>query len=250
MPIHLLTTYYNENNQERKRELEFCINNNLNNKSITSVTILNQGGDLSHFRSNKLIIIDVKTRPTYNDFIDCIQGRQKNNNGIHIIANTDIYFDLNIGAIEYFNLKNKCFALSRWEETPDGYKLYNRKDSQDVWIFKGQLLSSLKCDYPIGVPRCDNRFLFDLADAGYLVKNPSYSIKAYHKHKNHIEREYKEEDNIYKIEGPYKYIRPHNLLTFIDTLLFNILHKVKLGKYVFDKKKLNNLLLVRAIKKI
>ena len=248
--IHLYTTYYHENNQDRKNELEYCIEENLNNESIDSITILNQDGDLSKFKSNKLVVLDVESRPTFKNFIDCINKKYKNENEINIIANTDIFFDINLRVITYIDLTNKCFALSRWEKVEYGYKLYNRKDSQDVWIFKGKIPSSLNCDYPVGVARCDNRFLYDLTNTGYIVKNPSFSIKAYHMHKNHMEREYKEEDNYYKIKGPYIYIRPHNLLNLINTVLFNMMHSLKLGTYVFDRRKISISNLLMRIKKI
>ena len=59
-------------------------------------------------------------------------------------------------------------ALSRWD-TADTIKpkLYNRNDSQDVWVFKGPVKPELKANFPLGVPRCDNKLHFELQEAGY-----------------------------------------------------------------------------------
>ena len=77
----------------------------------------------------------IDKRPTYQDFINYINANS-NPDDIHIIANTDIYFDKNIEVLKLINLKDTCLALSRWD-TADTIKpkLYNRNDSQDTLGF-------------------------------------------------------------------------------------------------------------------
>ena len=50
-------------------------------------------------------------------------------------------------------------------------------------IFIGSIKHSLQADFPLGVPRCDNKLLFELQEAGYRILNPAFSIKAFHVHK-------------------------------------------------------------------
>lgn len=247
--IHLYTTFYREMNDSRLKELKTCILNNFNNKNIKSITIFNEGGNLNTFESTKLKVIPITKRPTYQDFIHFINNNDTNND-IHIIANSDIYFDEQIGVLQYLDLDDKCLAISRWDTTESNKpKLYNHNDSQDVWIFKGQIKRKLSADFPLGVPRCDNRLIYELYKSGYEVLNPAFSIKAYHIHKGQRALLYTEDDNIYKIAPPYRYKYPHNLFGFWKTLFFNYKHKEKLGAYRYDSKKLNNWWIIRLPRK-
>ena len=142
--IHLYTTFYPELMPARLLELLESLKKNIKNSSIKSITVFNEGGDLSAFKSSKLQIIPIKQRPTYQDFKNYINANL-NKDDIHIIANTDIYFDKHIEVLKHINLKDTCLALSRWD-TADTIKpkLYNHNDSQDVWVFKGPVKQQLK----------------------------------------------------------------------------------------------------------
>jgi len=250
MPIHLYTTFYPEQKAVRLKELEQCLANNLKNPALTRVTVFNEGGDLSAFKAEKLQIIPITKRPTYKDFFEHINA-QNDNEAIHIIANTDIYFDAHIAVLQYLDLKDKALALARWDTTEARRpQLYNKNSSQDVWIFKGPIKSALQADFPLGVPRCDNRLLYELEQAGYTVLNPAFSIKSYHIHKGQRALVYTEEDNVYEIPPPYRYKYPHNWLGWWATLWFNRTHEVKLGAYRYDLKKLNRWWVIRLPRKI
>lgn len=248
--IYLYTTFYKEHNEDRRSELLFCLNKNLSNPQIAKVVVFNESGDLSSVEHNgNLIIFKIESRPKYSDFIENINSRGEKDI-IHIVANTDIFFDENIAVLRKISLRNVCLALARWDTT-ESYKpiLFNHNDSQDVWIFRGRIKKTLTSDYPIGVPRCDNRFMFDLQESGYIVQNPAFSIKAYHKHAGQRLVVYKESDNKYDIKGPYRYLYPHNQFGLIQTLLFNLKNQFKLGEYKYDIKKMNNWLPLRVIRK-
>ena len=250
MKICLYTTFYPEKNRERYQELVTCMERNLDNPALTSVTVFNEGGDLSAFSSRKLKVIDIVQRPRYQDFFKYINQFGKSEDA-HIVANTDIYFDEHITVLQYLNLDNTVLALSRWD-TVEGAKpqLYNKNSSQDVWIFKGNIKESLKADFPLGVPRCDNRLLYELQEAGYKVLNPAFSIKTYHIHKGQRDLVYTEADNVYKIPPPYRYKYPHNWFGWWGTLWFNWTHQVKLGAYRYDLKKVNRWWVIRLPRKI
>jgi hypothetical protein len=247
--IHLYTTFYPENKQARRQELLTCLDKNLSNTALASVTVFNEGGDLNDFTQEKLKVLTINQRPTYQDFINYINKNSRQED-IHIIANTDIYFDEHIAVLKHLDLKDKALALSRWDTTEQKKpKLYNHNDSQDVWIFKGSIKKELKANFPLGVPRCDNRLLYELENAGYKVCNPAFSIKSYHIHKGQRALVYTEDDNIYKIPPPYRYLYPHNLYGFWKTLYFNLNHNEKLGAYRYDIKKVNFWWPVRLLRK-
>lgn len=248
--IHLYTTYYNERKDSRRQELLECVEKNVLNSAIASLTLFNEGKSIKTIHPEKIIEIPIERRPTYSDFINYINSLSKSDD-IHVIANTDIFFDSNIAVLKTLNLDEVCLALSRWDTTEfKRPKLYNHNDSQDVWVFKGKIRTNLEADFQLGVPRCDNRFMHEIEEAGYKVLNPAFSIKAFHIHKGQRALVYTENDNIYKIARPYKYKYPHNLFGFWKTIFYNLSHKAKLGHYRYDIKKVNFWLPVRLIRKV
>jgi len=248
--MFLYTTYYKEDNNYRKEELLSCLKKNISNKAISKLIVFNEGDSIAHLAPSKIEEVLIDKRPTYQDFKNYINANS-NQDDIHIIANTDIYFDKNIKVLQHINLKDTCLALSRWD-TADTIKpkLYNRNDSQDVWIFKGPVKQQLKADFPLGVPRCDNRLMYQLQEAGYKVLNPAFSIKAFHIHKGQRALVYTEGDNTYNIKPPYGYLYPHNVYGFFKTPIFNLKHKEQLGAYQYDIKKLNKWWVIRLPRKI
>ena len=248
--IHLYTTFYNEKNLNRRSEIEKAIRINFNLSAISKLIVFNEGDSIAHLAPSKIQELFINKRPTYKDFINHINTNSSPGD-IQIIANTDIYFDTNIEVLQHINLKNICLALSRWD-TADTIKprLYNHNDSQDVWVFKGPVKPELKANFPLGVPRCDNKLLFVLQEAGYKVLNPAFSIKVFHIHKGQRALVYTEGDNIYNLKPPFRYLYPHNLYGFCKTLYFNYKHKEKLGAYRYDIKKVNFWWPVRLLRKI
>ena len=248
--IYLYTTFYKEQNNLRKQELLSCFQNNLSNKAISKIIVFNEGDSIAHLAPGKIEEVFIGKRPTYQDFINYINANSSPDD-FHIIANTDIYFDKNIEVLKIINLKDTCLALSRWDTTETKKpKLYNHNDSQDAWIFIGPIKHSLQANFPLGVPRCDNKLLFVLQKAGYSVLNPAFSIKAFHIHKGQRALVYTEDDNNYNIKPPYGYLYPHNVYGFWKTYFFNLKYNEKLGSYRYDIKKLNNWWVVRLPRKI
>ena len=248
--MFLYTTYYKEDNNYRRNELLTCLKINISNTAISKIIVFNEGDSIAHLAPGKIEEVFIGKRPTYQDFINYINANS-NTDDIHIISNTDIYFDKNIEILKYINLKDNCLTLSRWDTTDiKKPRLYNRNDSQDVWIFKGPIKNNLKANFPLGVPRCDNRLLYDLQKAGYTVLIPAYSIKSFHLHKRHVAKLYTDDDNFFEIEPPFRYIYPHNLFGFWETCFFNLKHKEQLGAYHYDIKKLNNWWVVRLPRKL
>jgi hypothetical protein len=118
---------------------------------------------------------------------------------ISIIANSDIYFE----SLDHFEMikENEVYALSRW----DGNILYDHDDSQDAWVFRGQIKPIEDSYFSLGIPGCDNAIAERIARAGYTVLNPSRSIKSIHLHSSNI-RNYDRKTTVAK---PYLLIKPH-----------------------------------------
>jgi hypothetical protein len=132
-------------------------------------------------------------RPTYSDFCKESQGFDSD---YYIIANTDVYFTSEIEQINELEMDGKALCLSRWDVQPNGYaKLFNYEWSQDTWIFKGKPPLMETCNFTMGLPACDNRFAYELAQKGIQPINPSLSIKTYHLHITN-KRNYKEQDRL------------------------------------------------------
>ena len=125
---------------------------------------------------------------------------------INIIANADISFDETIRRAASLG-PNECFALSRYDLNGS---LFDTPYSQDTWIFRGKPnLSPGFANFSMGVPGCDNRLLWELQESGYVLSNPSRTIKTWHHHDSSY-RSYVLE-NIQPIPPPYALLAPHEL---------------------------------------
>lgn len=146
-------------------------------------------------------------RPSFHDLFKLCRP-----NMVNVIANSDIYFDASIRAKPAFG---ECFALSRWNIDAQGRAThYANSYSQDAWVVEGGPYE-LDAPFPMGMPGCDNRIAKVLLDAGWVLRNPSKTIKAYHLH-NVDWRSYlvgqrgnaRGGDKIERVEGPYHFVTP------------------------------------------
>lgn len=136
---------------------------------------------------------------------------------VNIVANSDIYFDDSLSGPGLDLMQpTDAYALTRWEEMPEGITLkcddkgVPRIDSQDAWVFRGPIRQEAidKSDFLPGVRGCDNRLCAVLAEAGYNVSNPSKSIRAIHLHRTEV-RHYTRSSPF--VPKPYLLIPPHEL---------------------------------------
>lgn len=181
--INLFIQVYESGNAKRQKELDTCleINKSLN---INGVPYFN--------------IIEVKERLTFNQMFKLFIP-----NEINIIANSDIYFDETILNVRWIGI-NECYALSRWDYQNERAVLFNRKDSQDVWVFNGEVTENIG-NYNLGVAGCDNKIAYELAQCKYQVSNPSKTIHAIHLHESNY-RTYHVKDRLHE---PFLFIKPH-----------------------------------------
>jgi hypothetical protein len=197
--VNLYTSFYQDKNPIRQNELLFCLNKNIENPLIDNIYLLVEG-NVKLPKSDKLIIIK-SNRPTYRDFFDLVNVTVLFSNQISIIANTDIYFNETLSALDLHD--RQCIALSRWDKRKDGLRLHNERYSQDTWIFKGKIRNVRFCDFYLGIPGCDNRIAYELNRAGYRLFNPAYSIQSIHYHQSDL---HNYDHNTPKIPKPYLYV--------------------------------------------
>ena len=184
--INLFVQVYQSNNIERQKELDAClkINKSLN---INGVPYFN--------------VIEITERLTFNQMFQLTKQYQ---NHINIIANSDIYFDETILQCRFMKPKD-CYALSRWDYRMGMAYLFNRKDSQDVWIFNGSVNENIG-HYNLGIPGCDNKIAWELKASNYNVLNPSKTIHAIHLHNTEY-RTYTPDQRLFE---PFHFIFPHH----------------------------------------
>jgi len=187
---NLFINYYEDENKERQKELIFCLNENMNNRRIDVVTIFSETDNIPDFVPHGDVNIIKIGRPTYESIVKYINDRPQYHDSYNIITNADIFFDNTLSILHKIDFKSKktCLALSRHEvNKKEVIKIPSQKftkDSQDAWIFKGniEIKDTSTVHFNFGVPGCDNRFAFELNKNGYNLINLCYDIKIYHYH--------------------------------------------------------------------
>lgn len=179
----LFTSFYQDRNPVRQKELELCIIMNVQNQYIDKMYIFLEGSrdDFKVLHHEKIVVIE-SARPTYRMFFDKA-NEVCTENDYPILANTDIFFDDTIRLLDKVNMNSKCLALSRYHYHSNGnIVLHNERFSQDVWIFKGKIKPVHYCDFFMGIRGCDNRIAYEIQQAGYLMQNPAKTIRTIHYH--------------------------------------------------------------------
>jgi hypothetical protein len=197
--VNLYTSFYQDRDAKRQKELLYCLNQNIKNPLIDNIFLIVEG-EVKLPVSGKLIIVNAE-RPTYRNFFDLVNDTVTSANDISIIANSDIYFNDTLAQLDI--KERQCVALSRWDKRKDGLRLHNERFSQDTWIFKGKIRNVRFCDFYLGIPGCDNRIAYELNRAGYRLFNPATKIQSIHYHQTDL---HNYDHNTPKIPKPYLYI--------------------------------------------
>lgn len=213
--INLFVNYYQPKDEERQKEIDFCLRKNTDNPLINRIIFFaNPDGQKLMEAMNKGTFIGID-RPTYQDYFDVAKDYPNN---INIIANSDIFFDETLEHVKGIK-DNEVYCLTRWEWNDGNIIDFNRmhgappRHSQDAWIFKGTPKRMRDCSmvwavdqqknickqipFTGGIPGNDNHLAYLFHNAGYSVRNPSLTIKAIHVHKER-ERDY---GHKYRITG-------------------------------------------------
>ena len=149
----LIVQYYNDSNPERQKELDTCIQQNLNNPLFKRVINLSENGvqiPENIKNHSKYFEYNIGKRITYQDVIDyCNQELEYET---VIFGNLDIIFT---NQTELTVSKNEVVALSRVEN--NNYNLFMSMSSQDSWMMVPPLKIE-NCDFEVGSLGCDNAF--------------------------------------------------------------------------------------------
>jgi len=187
----LFTSYFNTNDGARQRELNTCLQNNLDNVNIDHVYCYSES---PYPVQNDKLTMKYDGRPTYQNLIDWANDISQDGDVV-AIANSDIYFDETLNWAHNVNMGATLIALSRWDVLPNQTKrLFAYEHSQDAWIFKGKI--HIKgAEYYMGLPGCDNRIAYDANEQGYRVVNTAKDIISYHLHNSNV-RSYTQDDRL------------------------------------------------------
>lgn len=197
--VNLYTSFYQDKDAKRQKELIYCLKQNIKNPLIANIFLIVEG-EVKLPVSDKLVIVNSE-RPTYRNFFDLVNDTVTSPNSISVIANSDIYFNDTLAQLDI--KERQCIALSRWDKRKDGLRLHNERFSQDTWIFKGKIRNVRFCDFYLGIPGCDNRIAYELNRAGYRLFNPATKIQSIHYHQTDL---HNYDHNTPKIPKPYLYI--------------------------------------------
>ena len=178
------------------QEYLICLEHNQKNKFINKIIVFydtskgtNELLDNRFRICEKIQVIECSGRPRFVDLISFCNNHCENEN--IIVCNSDIIFDYTLNKFENISLKNKIYALTRWEyidETTPKPRLQNGKiqhSSKDSWIFQAPLELDIKDNdenfenIQIGTWNCDGALNY------FLSKQIVYeclNIKSYHIH--------------------------------------------------------------------
>ena len=179
MKVNLFFNHYQDESVQRQFEIDACLKKN---REIFDNVILVPG------------------RPTFAELFELTKDYPDD---INCFCNSDIYFtDISMMPVL---MEDECWALTRWEAKEGMYKFHSRLDSQDSWVFKG-VVKPVKADFRQGLWGTDNRLAYELKKAGYIIKNPSLTIKTIHLHAIDKRNHKRTEENT--IPPPYLTLEP------------------------------------------
>jgi len=215
----LISTYYIPNNNERMKEINLCLQKNVDNEFIKKIILLNNqiyNIDFINDPFKKINQIKISDSEEYKlKYSDAIKYININcNDEICILVNSDIYFNETLSKINRFNISNKMFSLLRYDlKNNNNIEIFKnwgipRNDSQDSWIFVSPLnVDTNLIDFEFGTLGCDNIFANIIHNTGLIVTNPCLDIISTHVHKSEY-RTYSEES---RIHGKYMLIDVSNI---------------------------------------
>ena len=225
--IFLITQFYVPNDVIRYEEIKFALKQNVDNKSITHIYLLNERiytSDELGIVSTKITQVDIQHRIMYSDFFNY----SKKLSGYVVLVNSDIFLDDSIENIckTDIHLHKKMFAQLRYEyrgevdlnKCPifsiDGK---GRIDTADTWIFHTSMLPNVRLSlfkFALGVPGCDNKIVYLFKMLGYEVYNAPELIKTYHYHRE------RSANTMTQLQPPWFYIIPN--IPFFMASAFNL----------------------------
>lgn len=206
--MFLLTQYFEPPVKVRQDEIDSCLRMNIDNPLITKIYLfVERDYNLSRFDHIKLSIQNIQRRLTYD--LAFLYANTHLRDQICILANSDICFDETLAKLKTVNFANKFLAVTRRypAKHPDGSYNWVVADctaSQDVWIFRSPI-KNFYCQFPLGVPGCDNRLAFEAINSGMYVMNPARLLVCKHIHFSNIKNYWSNNGGLTaQVQGPYR----------------------------------------------
>jgi hypothetical protein len=139
----LIQQYFKSTTMRRSREIQACLQKNLECDLIDHILLLNEMEYSDLPLHPKLQTSILGHRLTYYDVLKTIQDRIPAGDFV-IFANSDIYFDNSLQYCWRIGLREQSLflALLRWEEST-GAIFGPRSDSQDAWIVARDCIASM-----------------------------------------------------------------------------------------------------------
>lgn len=212
--ISLFFPYYQCGDKERQKEIDLCLTKNANNPLIDNLFVVIDDGCECPVEDESIQVINIDARLTYKRWLE--MTAQRCDTGVTMLCNSDIYFDDSLRCINaVLKEKNSLVALSRWKllngeisKHPDPHW------SQDTWAMNvmEELPSTFmrQLDFPMGVPRCDNKIAYLFAVQGWKIFNPIYFLKSIHAHETEMRTYHKKLDE--RILGGVAYVHPSSAI--------------------------------------
>ena len=237
--INVFFPYYQCGDKDRQKEIDLCLGKNAENKLIKKLFVVIDDGCECPVESDNIEIIHINKRLTHKYWIELTQ--QYCQAGVTVLCNSDIYFNDTLSVIEDVLSSEKSFiALSRWELLGKSLSKHpNPHWSQDTWAMRvGEELSPSfmhQLDFPMGVPRCDNKIAYLFATQGWKIFNPVDFLVSIHVHETEMRTYHKKLDD--RILGGAGYVYPGEKLTDEATLDFDIWTKrtARINKVTINK---------------
>ncbi|GFD91230.1 hypothetical protein KUL152_34560 [Tenacibaculum sp. KUL152] len=237
--INVFFPYYQCGDKDRQKEIDLCLGKNAENKLIKKLFVVIDDGCECPVESDNIEIIHINKRLTYRYWIELT--RQYCQTGVTVLCNSDIYFNDTLSVIGDVLFSEKSFiALSRWELLGNSLSKHpNPHWSQDTWAMRvGEELSPSfmhQLDFPMGVPRCDNKIAYLFATQGWKIFNPVDFLVSVHVHETEMRTYHKKLDD--RILGGAGYVYPGEKLTDEATLDFDIWTKrtAQINKVTINK---------------
>lgn len=211
----LYVNYWTPPTAERRREIDECLQRNIDCRAIDRIVLLTEhDSDLEHRRtapaSPKIRWVDLPARSgrvRYADFVDAANRYTTTPWDFNIIANSDVFFDDSLEVLRPLDLFGTCIALSRWEWKNGRAESLAGDNSQDCWIFQGPIRPLADgSDFEIGRFGCDWHFAWVLRHNDYTLLNTPYDVRHYHIHDSSYR------DNGVMTPGPYVQHVPYRRL--------------------------------------
>jgi hypothetical protein len=211
--IRLITGYWRPKDPARAREIFDCLQRNLANPAIGTVTLVTEGKPF-----DEVVIHSPRFAPVAVEKLACVEGeslpgrrchlsgretyrmlfglanRMSDPGDLVIVANADVYFDETVALLEECVGADTLACISRteqngmppfWDVThPERYGDPSKhwpNNSQDAWAFRAPI-RDFRCDWALGVLGCDNRLATEAKAAGMRLVNPFPMVRAWHLH--------------------------------------------------------------------